>query len=74
MNQDLEVTLQCMVSRDPASWSSLLAWVEYAHKSLPSSATELSPFQCVYGYQSPLFLSLNGSVSCPSALAFSQRC
>lgn len=46
-NEDMEVALRCMVSRDPTSWSNFLNWVEYTHNSLISSATGLSPFQCV---------------------------
>lgn len=38
-NQDIEVALRCMVSRDPTSWSSLVVLVEYNHNSLISSAT-----------------------------------
>lgn len=80
MNQDLEVSLWCMVSWDPACWSSLLVWVEYTHNSLPRSATGLSPFQCVFRYfvfslfLSPLFRSLNADVSCSSALAYIRQC
>lgn len=57
--------------RDPLSWhgwrvrTQLLAWL--------GGLSALPPFQCVYSYQPLLFLSLNGSVSCASALDFSQR-
>lgn len=34
MNQDLEVSLSCMVSKDPSSWLSQLPWVEYAQCSV----------------------------------------
>ena len=36
----------------------------------PSSATGLSPFQCAYGYQPPLFPDLEPEVAVPSAQAF----
>lgn len=74
-NQDLpSASLCCMASQDPSSWSSLLACVEFAHNSLPSSATGLSSFQCFYDYQPPLFPSLNNDVSCPSTVAYICRC
>ncbi|KAL2099578.1 hypothetical protein ACEWY4_003972 [Coilia grayii] len=63
-----------MASRNPLSWSQQLVWVEYTHNSLTCSGTGMSPFQCVYGYQPPLFPSQEGEVSCPSVLANARRC
>jgi hypothetical protein len=54
-NQDLEMTLRCLVSANPTTWSQQLVWVEYARNTLPCSATGLSPFACCLGYQPPLF-------------------
>ncbi|XP_041944116.1 uncharacterized protein LOC121706437 [Alosa sapidissima] len=73
-NQKLEVALGCMTSQDPASWSKTLPWVEYAHNSLPTSATGLSPFHCCLGYQPPLFPTQEEEVAVPSAQAFVRRC
>lgn len=73
-NQELEKALRCMVSRKPRAWAQQLTWIEYAHNSLTCSATGMSPFQCVFGYQPPLFPSQEGEVSCPSALAYAHRC
>ena len=70
LNQELETGLRCLVSQNPASWSKHLIWVEYAHNTLPSSATGLSPFQCAYGYQPPLFPDLEKEVNVPSAQKF----
>lgn len=36
-------------------WSRYLPWAEYAQNSLRHSATHLTLFQCVLGYQPPLF-------------------
>ncbi|KAI3361813.1 hypothetical protein L3Q82_001973 [Scortum barcoo] len=33
-NQSLKTALRCVAARNPASWSTQLAWVEYAHNSL----------------------------------------
>ncbi|KAL2085065.1 hypothetical protein ACEWY4_020583 [Coilia grayii] len=74
INQELEKALRCVASRNPLSWAQQLVWVEYAHNTLTCSATRMSPFQCVYGYQPPLFPSQEGEVSCPSALAKARRC
>ncbi|KAI2652533.1 Transposon Tf2-8 polyprotein [Labeo rohita] len=37
------------------SWSRFLPWPEYAQNSLRQDTTGLTPFQCILGYQSPLF-------------------
>ncbi|KAI5086375.1 hypothetical protein C0J45_23376, partial [Silurus meridionalis] len=50
LNQDLETALRILCTDDNASWASQLIWAKYAHNTLPSSATGLSPFQAAYGY------------------------
>ncbi|KAK3526443.1 hypothetical protein QTP70_025476 [Hemibagrus guttatus] len=37
------------------SWSQFLGWAEYTQNSLRQPTTGLTPFQCVLGYQPPLF-------------------
>ena len=44
VNQDLETALSCLTPENPASWSLMLAWVEYYHNLLPSSAMGMSQF------------------------------
>ncbi|XP_041810033.1 uncharacterized protein lrfn4b [Chelmon rostratus] len=73
-NQELETALRCLVSHNPSLWSEQLVWIEYAHNALPVSATGLSPFHCVYGYQPPLFPDQEGEVAVPSAQALVRRC
>ncbi|CAJ1057674.1 uncharacterized protein LOC108874699, partial [Xyrichtys novacula] len=38
-NQNLESALRCVAAHHPASWSTHLPWIQYAHNSLTSSAT-----------------------------------
>ena len=57
------------MSQNPTLWSTHLVWVEYAHNSLPTSATGFSPFKCAYGYQPPVFADTEPEVSVPSAQA-----
>ena len=74
LNQELETGLRCLTSQTPSSWSKHLIWVEYAHNTLPCSSSGMSPFQCAYGFQPPLFPSLEKEASVPSALALVRRC
>ena len=74
MNQDLKTTLCCLINHNPASWSEQLIWVEYAHNTPPYSSTGISPFQCAYGYQPPIFANQEREAACPSAQAFIHHC
>lgn len=74
MNQEMETALRCVASQTPSSWSSQLLWVEYAHNSLTCTAMGLSPFQCAYGFQPPLFPAQEREASVPSVRAFIHRC
>lgn len=68
-NQDLEAALRCVAAQNQSSWSSHLHWVEYAHNSLPSSATGLTPFECSLGYLPPLFPAQETEIAVPSVQA-----
>ncbi|KAL0161345.1 hypothetical protein M9458_045070, partial [Cirrhinus mrigala] len=74
INQDLETTLRCMVANNPTSWATFIMWAEYAHNTLQSSATGLSPFECQFGYNPPLFPEEEAQVAVPSARHFVRRC
>ncbi|KAL3992222.1 crystallin, alpha A [Sarotherodon galilaeus] len=74
LNQELEATLRCITASNPASWSSVLPWAEYAHNALTSSATGLSPFEASIGYQPPLFPELETDLDVPSVQHHLQRC
>lgn len=74
INQDLETTLRCMAASNPTSWATYIIWAEYAHNTLQSSATGLSPFECQFGYTPPLFPEEQAQVGVPSAQRFVQRC
>ncbi len=70
-NQEMGTILHCLSSRNLSSWSRQLLWVEYAYNTLLSSATGLSPFQCSWGYQPPLFPEQEREANIPSAFILS---
>uniref|UniRef100_A0A3Q2VMJ8 Integrase catalytic domain-containing protein n=1 Tax=Haplochromis burtoni TaxID=8153 RepID=A0A3Q2VMJ8_HAPBU len=74
LNQELETTLRCVTAHNPASWSTFLPWVEYAHNTLTASATGLSPFEASLGYQPPLFPEQEAELAVPSVQHHLQRC
>uniref|UniRef100_A0A3Q2VWQ2 Gypsy retrotransposon integrase-like protein 1 n=1 Tax=Haplochromis burtoni TaxID=8153 RepID=A0A3Q2VWQ2_HAPBU len=74
LNQELEAMLRCVASQNPSSWVTYLPWVEYAHNTLTSSATGLSPFEASLGYQPPLFPEEDLTLSVPSAPHHLRRC
>ncbi|KAF7649550.1 hypothetical protein LDENG_00139470 [Lucifuga dentata] len=74
MNQEMEMALHCMVSQNPPSLSSQLLWVEYTYNTLPNSATGMSPFQYIHGFQPPLFSVEEKEITCPSVQSFIHCC
>lgn len=49
------------------------AWCPLTPYTLPTAATDRSPFPCVYSYQHPLFPSLEKELSTPSVQAHVRR-
>lgn len=56
INQEISRYLQMYCSTNQNYWVRFLTWVEYSRNSLRHSATNFMPFQCVLGYQPPLYL------------------
>ncbi|KAK3518105.1 hypothetical protein QTP70_033331 [Hemibagrus guttatus] len=53
--QEIGCFLRTFCHSHQESWRQFLGWAEYTQNSLRQSTTGLTPFQCVLGYQPPLF-------------------
>ncbi len=73
-NQELEAALRCVARNNTLSWSAHLTWIEYAHNSLSSSATGMSPFECSLVYLPPLFSLQENDIAVPSVQVHIHRC
>lgn len=56
VNRYLETYLRCMCNDRPQEWSKWLALAEYWYDTTFHSATQLTPFEAVYGQALPLHL------------------
>ncbi|KAI2652199.1 Transposon Tf2-9 polyprotein [Labeo rohita] len=56
LNQELIRFLRSYCHDDhQENWSRFILWAEYAQNSIRKPSTNLTPFQCVLGFQPPLF-------------------
>ncbi|KAL0168811.1 hypothetical protein M9458_037033, partial [Cirrhinus mrigala] len=55
LNQELTRFLRSYCHDHQEDWSRYLLWAEYAQNSIRKASTNLTPFQCVLGFQPPLF-------------------
>ncbi|KAI2660027.1 Transposon Tf2-6 polyprotein [Labeo rohita] len=55
LNQELTHFLRTYCQNRQEDWSRYLFWAEYAQNSLHKPSTNLTPFQCVLGFQPPMF-------------------
>ncbi|KAG1956839.1 retrotransposable element [Pimephales promelas] len=71
LNQELTRFLRTYQNQQ--DWSRFLVWAEYAQNSLCKPSTGLTPFQCILGYQPPLFPWSGEPTDLPAIDAWLQR-
>ncbi|KAL0150605.1 hypothetical protein M9458_054085, partial [Cirrhinus mrigala] len=73
LNQELTRFLRSYCQDHQEDWSRYLFWAEYAQNSLHKPATNLTPFQCILGFQLPLFPWSGEPSSLPAVNSWFQR-
>ncbi|KAG1925560.1 retrotransposable element [Pimephales promelas] len=73
LNQEITRFLRSYCHQNQADWSRFLMWAEYAQNSLQKPSTGLTPFQCVMGFQPPLFPWSGEPTEVPSVNDWLQR-
>ncbi len=74
LNQEIIRFLRSYCHRNQNDWSRFLMWAEYAQNSLRKPSTGLTPFQCVLGFQPPLFPWSGEPSELPAVNDWLQRC
>ncbi|KAL0150908.1 hypothetical protein M9458_053827 [Cirrhinus mrigala] len=73
LNQELTRFLRSYCQDHQEDWSRYLFWAEYAQNSLYKPATNLTPFQCILGFQPPLFPWSGEPSNLPAVNSWFQR-
>ncbi len=73
-NQDFEAALRCVTITNPASWSSHLPWIEYAHNTHQLCHRFVPLFEASLWYQLPLFSSQETKLAVPLVQMHLHRC
>ncbi len=73
LNQEVIRFLRSYCQQCQTEWSRYLMWAEYAQNSLVKPATGLTPFQCVLGFQPPMFPWSGEPTNLPSVTEWLQN-
>ncbi|KAL0193301.1 hypothetical protein M9458_011597, partial [Cirrhinus mrigala] len=73
LNQEITRFLRSYCHCNQTDWSKFFFWAEYAQNSIRKPSTGLTPFQCVLGFQPPLFPWSGDSSDLPAVNTWLQR-
>ncbi|KAL0154660.1 hypothetical protein M9458_048923, partial [Cirrhinus mrigala] len=73
LNQEVIRFLRSYCYSHQSDWSRYLMWAEYAQNSLTKPSTGMTPFQCILGFQPPMFPWTDEPADLPSINDWFQR-